>query len=631
MQISTALFLQTQGASQEKKVSKEAVAKVLSQNLEPPSAETTQSHSVKEVVTQLMGTLASEAKSKGAVLEFLKQSPLFKNLGHFQSDVKSLISLLKWDSSFEKPLLLLQNFQKNIETIDPKLLKTQVQNSGIFFESTLAKSVTKEHVSTLLKSLVIELKEHLAQTQKSPAFTKEITPLLERLSEPKILSEAELQRTLKDTLQLFRHSMKEHLFFEPTAQLKTSYALTQKLETLLQTLPLLASKKENTTESLHVIQKITAEIKEHLAQTPALAKEIAPLLQRLSEPKALLAAELQTTVKATLELLRHRLDGQQTFALTQKLETLLHTLLPSTSKMENLTEPLHVMPKKITELVNTLKAELIKNAPLEMVADIVPMMEALLQNPHVTGTQILLAKTNDLSLEEQLLLLTNRLKQEIARLEPQTPKLATFMEKSVQIEQKILSILKPEVFLSPEVMQKLSINPSDSQILGDIKGVLTSLSDKLVASSNPNATNAQETTQKLLTQIEYHQLVSYVGSATHLYIPFTWEGLKEGSMMMKQTKEDAFHCQIDLDLEQYGKLNMMLLLSGENTIDMTIATQKSELRDKVSEHLSDLKKALNEVGIITQSVRIMEYKEESVKKKEYFSDDTLNFGINITI
>lgn len=102
-------------------------------------------------------------------------------------------------------------------------------------------------------------------------------------------------------------------------------------------------------------------------------------------------------------------------------------------------------------------------------------------------------------------------------------------------------------------------------------------------------------------------------------------------MMMKQTKEDAFHCQIDLDLEQYGKLNMMLLLSGENSIDMTIATQKSELRDKVSEHVSDLKKALNEVGIITQSVRLIEYKEESVKKKEYFSDDTLNFGINITV
>ncbi len=547
MQISTALFLQTQGAQSEKKVSKEAVVKVLSQSLEPPTATPTHSNSVKAVVAELMGTLASEAKSKGAVLEFLQQSPVFKNLGHFQSDVKSLISLLKGDPTFEKPLLLLQNFQKNIETIDPKLLKAHVQNSGIFFESTLAKHVTKEEMTATLKSLVVELKEHLAQTQKTPTFNKEITPLLQRLSEPKSLSATQIHTTLKATLELVRQSVKEHLSFEAPAPLKTSYALTQKLETLHSSFPPMASKSENLTEPLHVSQKVTTELK---------------------------------------------------------------------------------------ELVNTLKTELLKNAPEQMVAKVFPMMEALLQNPQMTGTQIqtpLTTAMSGLSLEEQLLLVTNRLKQEIIQLEPQTPKLASFVEKSVQIEHKIFSLLKPEVFLAPEVMQKLSINPSDAQILSDIKGILTSLGDKLVASTNPNATNALETTQKLLTQIEYHQLVSYVGSSTHLYIPFTWDGLKEGSMMMKQTKDDAFHCQIDLDLEQYGKINMMLLLSGENIIDMTIATQKSELRDKVSEHVSDLKKALNEVGIITQSVRLMEYKEERVKKKEYFADDTLNFGINITI
>lgn len=546
MHISTALFLQTQGVQSEKKVSKDAVAKVVSQSLEPPSATPTHSNSVKEIVTGLMGSLASEAKSKGAVLEFLQQSPVFKNLGHFQNDVKSLMNLLKADPTFEKPLLLLQNFQKNIETIDPKLLKTQVQTSGIFFESTLAKRATKEEMTATLKSLVSELKEHLAQTQKTPIFNKEINALLQRLSEPKSLSATQVDTALKATLELVRQSVKEHLFFEAPAPLKTSYALSQKLETLLSSLPPMASKMETLTEPIR--QKVTTEFK---------------------------------------------------------------------------------------ELVNTLKTELLKNAPAEMVTKMIPMIESLLQNPQMTSTQTqqpsLTTAISDLLLEEQLLLLTNRLKQEITQREPQTPKLATFVEKSVQIEHKILSLLKPEVFLAPEVMQKLSINPSDAQILGDIKGVLTSLGDKLVASANPNATNALETTQKLLTQIEYHQLVSYVGSSTHLYIPFTWDGLKEGSMMMKQTKDDAFHCQIDLDLEQYGKINMMLLLSHENIIDMTIATQKSELRDKVSEHVSDLKKALNEVGIITQSVRLMEYKEESLKKKEYFADDTLNFGINITI
>ena len=76
---------------------------------------------------------------------------------------------------------------------------------------------------------------------------------------------------------------------------------------------------------------------------------------------------------------------------------------------------------------------------------------------------------------------------------------------------------------------------------------------------------------------------------------------------------------------------MMLLLSGEKYIDITIATQKNELSAKVSEHLSELKKTLGNVGLMIQSIRLMDYKEASVQKKEYFADEALNFGINITI
>jgi len=543
MHISTALFLQTHGAQSDKKVSKEAVAKVLAGGVEPPSVTPPQTKNIQDVVTQLMGTLVLEAKSKGAVLEFLHQSPVFKNLGNFQQEIKNLIAFLKNDVSFEKPLLLLQNFHKDMEHVDAKTLKAQVKNSGLFFESTLANTLSKTNLQETLKSLYIELKEHLAQTNKTPSLTKEITPLLEHIANAKQLSPQELQTTLKATLALVRQSAKEHLAFEPPALLKASYSAAAKLETMVEQVPLMASKVSNSNEPLPIIQNLTREIKELLA---------------------------------------------------------------------------------------TLKADLTAYAPQEALSQILPQIETLMHEPTLMAS-VSASMQGDMSLEETLSMLANRIKQSIALFDPQTPKLVHYTEKSAQLEHKIASLVAPERFIAPEIMQKLSINPANAEILGDMKGILTSLGDKLTASTTPNAAQALETTQKLLTQIEYHQLVSYVGSATHVYIPFTWNGLKEGSMMMKQTKEDAFHCQIDLDLEQYGKLNMMLLLSGENYLDMTIATQKNELGAKVNEHLSTLKKALNDVGIITQSVRLMEYKEAGVGKKEYFSDDSLNFGINITI
>ena len=201
--------------------------------------------------------------------------------------------------------------------------------------------------------------------------------------------------------------------------------------------------------------------------------------------------------------------------------------------------------------------------------------------------------------------------------------------KALFLEHKIHGLIKPELFVGKAIAQKLSLDPTDVELLTDMKGVLTKLSDNLSTSGQNK--EALEITNRLLTQIEYHQLVSYVSSSTHLYIPFSWDGLKGGSMMMKQSSDDNFHCQIDLDLEAYGKLNMMLVLSGEKYIDLSIAVQKKELNEKIAEQLSQLKQAFNEVGLITGNVKMLEYKDVSVVKNDYFSGEKLQFGINITI
>ena len=93
MHISTALFLQTQGAQNDSKISKESVRKTLKQGLElnaPSTTPPTHQKSVENALTHLMKSLSTEAKTKGAILEFLQQSPLFKNLGNFSNELKSL-------------------------------------------------------------------------------------------------------------------------------------------------------------------------------------------------------------------------------------------------------------------------------------------------------------------------------------------------------------------------------------------------------------------------------------------------------------------------------------------------------------------------------------------------------------
>ena len=545
MQISTALLLnaQTTATTVDKKVSKETLKQAFLSSTEAPNSSPPPSSNVKEIVANLLGSLVSEAKSKSAILDLLQNAPIFKNLGNFSNDLKSLIAFLKSEPSLEKPLLFLQNFEKNIQTVDAKILKEQIQNSGIFFESKLANSISKESLIKDIKSLVLELKEHLSQTNKSAGLSKEIAMQIQKLENPKEMLPSELQSTLKTVLDLFRQSTKQHLSFESSPMLKDANQIITKLENNLKQIALITSKIENSPHSVEIEQRFTTQVK---------------------------------------------------------------------------------------ELLNTLKEELPKIVPnADAMKPLAAQIEVLLSQPSfVTQT---VGMHDELSIQDQLTMLTNRIKTQIEISDPRAAKQAHYVDNSTQLEQKIVSLLKPEVFLSPSVMQKLSLNLTDVEILSDMKGILTHLHENLANSTNPKANEALTATNKLLTQIDYHQLASFVSNSAHLYIPFTWEGLNSGSMQMKQTKEDHFHCQIDLDLEQYGKINMMLLLSQDKYIDITIATQKSELKEKVSEHLSSLKQALNEVGLITGSMKIIEYKETSGAKNDYFADEQLNFGINISI
>lgn len=546
MQISTALLLnaQTTATTVDKKVSKEALKQAFLSSTEAPSAMPQPSSNMKEIVANLLGSLLSEAKSKSAILDLLQNTPIFKNLGNFSNDLKSLIAFLKSDPSLEKPLLFLQNFEKSIQTVDVKILKEQIQNSGVFLESKLANTLSKASLISDVKSLVAELKEHLSQTNKSASLTKEIAPLMQKLENPQAMLPSELQSTLKTVLDLFRQSVKQHLSFESPPLLKDANQIVTKLENSLKQMALVTSKIENSPHSVEIEQHFTTQVK---------------------------------------------------------------------------------------ELLNTLKQELPKIIPNgNEMKPLVAQMETLLSQSSLVMHPAVISQ-DELSIQDQLTMLTNRIKTQIELSDPSAPKQAHYIDKSTLLEHKIVSFLKPEVFLSPSVMQKLSLNLTDVEMLSDMKGVLTHLNETLATSSSPKANIALETTNKLLTQIDYHQLASFVSSSAHLYIPFTWEGLNGGSMQMKQTQEDHFHCQIDLDLEQYGKINMMLLLSQDKYIDITIATQKNELKEKVSEHLSSLKQALNEVGLITGSVKIIEYKEASGAKNDYFADEQLNFGINISI
>ena len=612
MDVTTASLLANQLQTLDPKATaKENATKIIQDSADIPlslSAQksTTTPNNAQEVVGQLLSTAVSEAKSKSAIFEILQNNQLFKNMGNFAEDIKSLTSLIKLDSSITKPLALLQLFSKNIEQVDVKMLQEQIKNSGIFFESKLANIVTQKGVAETIQTLTLELKEHFSSTSTAVSpIVKEITVIMDRLNTLQELSSKEAQTSLKSLLDLFRQSIKKELTSETIPMFKEVYQMVQKLDYAIEQMDLINSKIDNYPPIMKVEEHFTTQVKVLLEQikenlSTLQLDDLQPKIDQLLTKETLLKQGNTTTPLLTNDALE---------SVTNEVKKeIVHSPTQSLLKNDNSIDETHLLNK-----------EAIK-APEQSISP-TSLATALSSN---TNFQ----KSSE-TVEEALKMVVNRLKQQIEILDTKTIQQANFVDKSAILEQKIHSLIKPELFVGKAMTQKLSLDPTDVELLSDMKGVLTKLNDSLAPT--PQNREALEITNRLLTQIEYHQLFSYVSSSTHLYIPFSWDGLNGGSMMMKQTSDEKFHCQIDLDLEQYGKLNMMLLLSGEKYIDISIAAQKKELGEKITQQLVELKRALNEVGLITGTVKILEYKDVSAVKNDYFSGEKLQFGINIKI
>ncbi|MFZ2888872.1 flagellar hook-length control protein FliK, partial [Sulfuricurvum sp.] len=118
-----------------------------------------------------------------------------------------------------------------------------------------------------------------------------------------------------------------------------------------------------------------------------------------------------------------------------------------------------------------------------------------------------------------------------------------------------------------------------------------------------------EQTDKLLTQIDYHQLTSYLCASNSIYIPFSWDQLEEGSLNFKKTADKKFYCEINLRLKEYGELNLMMALYAGNQLEIQAHTEKPELKTLIQDNIGELRSLLINAELTPRSIRVFEMRE----------------------
>ncbi|MFH0709325.1 MAG: flagellar hook-length control protein FliK [Pseudomonadota bacterium] len=228
---------------------------------------------------------------------------------------------------------------------------------------------------------------------------------------------------------------------------------------------------------------------------------------------------------------------------------------------------------------------------------------------------------------DNLKILLTSLKEEPS-LSPKLVKLESFVHSIQTINVPILKekMVNSGVFMESKMasLADASLQEVELSMGRDVKSNLLTLQSDLEKLNLPNKEALQTHIDQLITNIDYHQLLSHLSGANSLYFPFSWNQLQEGSVTFKKAKGKKFYCEINLILKEYGEIDLMMGLYEENQLEIQIHTEKTSLKTLIQTHLELLRTLLIDVGITLRIIRIHETKDLQNPSSIAYTSETTN-------
>ena len=208
---------------------------------------------------------------------------------------------------------------------------------------------------------------------------------------------------------------------------------------------------------------------------------------------------------------------------------------------------------------------------------------------------------------------------------PLEAKLEEFISHIKDIEPK--SLQKKLQNAGPFLESQLKNNTHIKEIANsDIKALLLQAKKELHTAAPTHKQEILQQIDKLLLQIDYHQLLSHLSNATSLYLPYSWDALEEGELFLKKTKNKSYFCDIHLQLKEYGALNIRLGLFEHNQLSIKIDAQNQELCKLLKHNIKTLKKGLVSAEI---SLKDISFTSQSQQQYSPLTHEDISVGFEV--
>ncbi|WP_151950466.1 flagellar hook-length control protein FliK [Aliarcobacter butzleri] len=538
-----------------------------------------------------------------------------------------------------------------LKEVDSKNLEQMVKSST---SSTSASTILKELFTSLKdgtksNSTIENMLKNSATFKELGNVSTNLSSLVDELSTDENLQKFKpvLENFLKDVKNIDANALKEQIknsgiFLES----KLSQTPNSKLENVLTQLQNLV-KDINTPQAKQVnelIDKLFQNIKTQtntntqITQNPTATNEFTNNLKTLTSSLQNLNNSLNPTQTQNLSNLANQLKSliNEGTLVESKIENSTNSTDKTTNLANNTTlkDSINLQTK---ELLTQIKNNIIQNPNMIQNKNILPMIDNLLKMDNLFSKndtiQNFLANSNSSgnlstftsNFASNLSPLLTTLKESLETLNPNNTHLQNHLTKLVDKVEHII--------------QDLATTPNgklDTKVSEDMKTVLLQMQDELASKTDPKSLEVAKQVDRLLTQIDLHQLTSLVSNSNYVYLPFFWEMLEDGSIEMKQKDEEKFFCQINLTLKDFGKVDLMLGLYDKNKLDLTIYAQREHFKTAIRENMQQLKIALNSVELIPVNVKLLDMKEDNKESSKptqtyinNYNNQDLSSGIDI--
>ena len=530
------------------------------------------------------------------------------------SDVRELLKALDGNEKLATFKEALAKFIKPIENLSPQGVAQGIKDSGIMLEAKIAQSLEPQSLPSKIKELLSQMKNTQNQGLKESFL--------------KLPNDSDAKKSINDLETLLKEQKKLNQETINNSPFKALDKASNALENAAKYLDKLSNLGKNL--SLKTAANLLSRIESSIQNAQKSANNYNLNSATLKDARAIReqinasANELQNA----LNLLKNKDSNFKAFLTRYDPNNKQNATLKEALGKQNEPKANHIRINIQTSNTGST-----------------PHSSSLNANPAQNASQNASFSQNSTLTQEQNSFKNINLSQfkEATSSEVNTPNLQGKITELARTLTSLKNTLSPELASAKSALEEINslarlaksaaksigaIKPNNAEqalkeLQSDMKSVLLNLKE---STQNQSSTqNIHTAAQRLLTQIEIHQLASFAQNSLQTYLPYHWDELNSSNLSFKRGNKDKFYARIELSFVKFGEIGIVLGLAENKFLDVSIQTGNDGFKEIILSETKSLKRALNELGLVVNNFFVASKGGKSAY--EHYGDIDLGYNI----